>query len=93
MNNNDIDSPLSDSIYYSPNNSENESESPLFIDDIIDCNCLNKKDSCLIFCFNAETNQFESINCKIFKSRETLRFQTEIQRSELLFLIISFWFL
>ena len=102
--NNNIDSPLSDSNYYSPNNSENESdalniestiklidnpknsdsisydidsttnlftspknnenklESPLFID-IIDCYCLNKEDSCLIFCFNADTNQFENMDC------------------------------
>lgn len=61
------DSPLSDTIYYSPNNSDNESDSPLIIKKI-DCYCLNKKDSCLIFCFNAETNQFESMDCKKFKN-------------------------
>jgi len=58
-----IDSPLSDTNYYSPENSDNEDE------DIIDCNCTNKNDSCLILCFNSNTNQFESINCKIFKKQ------------------------
>lgn len=62
----DIDSSLSDSIYYSPNNSDNEIDLPLFN---IDCHCINKKDSCLIFCFNAETNQFESMDCKIFNKQ------------------------
>ena len=61
-----LDSPLSETIYYSPNNSDNESDSPLIKN--IDCYCLNKKDSCLIFCFNAETNQFESMDCKKFKN-------------------------
>ena len=35
---------------------------------IIDCNCINPEDSCLIFCFNMDTNQFENMDCKIFKS-------------------------
>jgi hypothetical protein len=56
-----IDSPLSDTNYYSPENSDNE--------DIIDCKCNNLNDSCLILCFNSNTNQFESIDCKIFKKQ------------------------
>jgi len=31
---------------------------------IIHCNCINQDDSCLIFCFNINSNKFESINCK-----------------------------
>ena len=65
----------SEDLYYSPTNldsptyfSENYSincESPKQ-QNIIDCNCINSKDNCLIFCFNMDTNQFESIDCKIF---------------------------
>lgn len=59
-----IDSPSSDNIYYSPTNSDDELL-PLLI---IDCNCCNTNNSCFIFCFNTNTNQFESIDCKKFKN-------------------------
>ena len=81
----------SDSLYYSPNNSE--SDSPNLTDPIdnsiglsiepliehwiesstlsstkplIKCNCINSNESCLIFCYNQNTNEFESIDCKKF---------------------------
>ena len=44
---------LSDTEYYSSEESNN----------IMDCSCNNN--GCLIFCFNKNTNQFESIDCKI----------------------------
>lgn len=56
---------LSDNEYYSL---EEEEYSSIDNDiNIIDCYC-NNNNICLIFCFNHETNQFESINCKQFKS-------------------------
>ena len=33
---------------------------------LIKCNCINSNESCLIFCYNQNTNEFESIDCKKF---------------------------
>jgi len=68
----------SESLYYSPTNTDSSSDtdSPPYMDidspkqkNIIDCNCIKVDDSCLILCFNMNINQFESMNCKIFKSQ------------------------
>ena len=66
---NSIDSPLSDTRYYSPDNSDNEDlDYNLFIN-IMECNCNYSQNSCLILCFNKDTDQFESIDCKIFNKQ------------------------
>ena len=52
----------SENLYYSPTNTDSDNEYP-----IIDCNCNKPDKSCLIFCFNMNTNQFECIDCKIFR--------------------------
>ena len=54
---------LVNEIYYSPENSDNED----YLE--YDCNCINSNGNCFILCFNIDTNQFESIDCKIFKNR------------------------
>jgi len=64
----------SEDLYYSPT----DTDSPPCMDiespkqkNIIDCNCIKFDDRCFILCFNINTNQFESMDCKIFKSQFT----------------------
>ena len=82
MNNNSLESSLesfksskesesdsdSDNIYYSPTNIESNSEVVITkINNLFTCYCNENNSSCLILCFNQETEQFENINCNEFK--------------------------
>jgi hypothetical protein len=69
----------SDSInqYYSPNNTDSDSDnqnyshvSPKY--HFFSCHCKENDTSCLILCFNHETNQFESIDCMEFRKNMEL---------------------
>lgn len=63
---------LSYSIYYSPEEDDSDivNKENIVIKYNFVCNCdCNKQDMyCFILCFNANTDQFESINCQIFKN-------------------------
>lgn len=57
----------SDNIYYSPTNTDSDSEQDIINKDFeFTCYCNKNNINCFIFCFNNETNQFESIDCNTF---------------------------
>jgi hypothetical protein len=67
------DSSSSESLYYSPIEPDIITETNIVIksniidDNLITCNCI-KDESCFIFYFNQETNEFETINCKKYNN-------------------------
>ena len=71
--NNNSENTDSDNIYYSPENTDSESDTETKnTTKLITCYCNKNIMKCFIFCFNNETNQFESIDCNKFKQKDNI---------------------